>query len=157
MRSLTVAEANLDPGMGPFTADVLRRGEREYVNEGFGSALEQMRMAIREDADSALARIVEMIALSSPLATYRTARSLTGDRRPTLREQLVGLGLPRAFLVGSRTLEADEKSASGESGEGLDGTGVRRLIVPDAGHLMMYDNPQGFAETIARAVRVPGS
>jgi pimeloyl-ACP methyl ester carboxylesterase len=155
--SLTVAEANLDPGMGPFTADVLRRGESEYVNEGVGSTLEQLRTAIREDPDSSLAPIVEMIALSSPLATYRTARSLTEDRRPTLREQLVGLGRPRAFLVGSRTLEADEKPASGEAGEGLDCTGVRRLIVPDAGHVMMYDNPPGFAQAIAQAVRVSGS
>ena len=149
VRSLTVAEANLDPGMGPFSADVLRRGEREYVNEGFASALEQMRVAIREDPDSSLAPIFQMIALSSPLATYRTARSLTGDRHPTLRKQLVGLDLPRAFLVGSRTVEADEKPASGEAGEGLDGTGVRRLIVPDAGHVMMYENPEGFAQAIA--------
>ena len=93
--------------MGPFTAGVLRRGEREYVNEGVGSILEQLRAAIRKDPNSSLAPIAEMIALSSPLATYRTARSLTGDRRPTLREQLIGLGLPRVFVVGSRTLEAD--------------------------------------------------
>ena len=95
-----------------------------------------------------------MIALSSPLATHRTARSLTGERSPTLREELVRLDLPRAFIVGSRTLEADEKPASGEAGDRLDGFGVRRLIVPDAGHLMMYDNPHGFARAIATAVQI---
>jgi pimeloyl-ACP methyl ester carboxylesterase len=150
--SLTAAEANLDPGMGPFSATILRRSEQEYVSEGFRSVVEQTRSAARDDPTSAMASVVEMLAVSSPLATYRTARSLTEERRPTLREQLVQLDVPRAFLVGSRTLEADEKPVSGEAGEGLEGTGVRRFVVPECGHFMMYDNPAGFADAIATAL-----
>ena len=56
VRSLTIAEANLDPGMGPFTAGVLRRGEQEWVNDGVGATLEELRMAIRGNPSSSLAR-----------------------------------------------------------------------------------------------------
>jgi pimeloyl-ACP methyl ester carboxylesterase len=153
--SLIAVEANLDAGMGPFTAAVLRCGEEVYVCEVFWSDLEQARCLAREHPDSAMAAIVEMIALSSPLASYRTSRSLTADRHPSLREQLVQLDMPRAFLVGERTLEASDKPASGEAGDGLEGTGVRRFIVANAGHVMTHDNPAGFAETIATALAGP--
>ncbi len=43
----------------------------------------------------------------------------------------------RTFLVGSRTLEMDEKPVSGECGGGLVGTPVERVVVPDAGHTMI--------------------
>lgn len=41
--------------------------------------------------------------------------------------------MPRALIVGARTLEADEKPPSGEAGDGLEGTGVRVLAVPTPG------------------------
>jgi len=36
-------------------------------------------------------------------------------------------------FVGARTLESDDKPPSGEAGEGLEGAGVRVLVVPGAG------------------------
>jgi hypothetical protein len=54
--------------------------------------------------------------------------------RPIIREQLVRLDLPRTFIVGAWTLEAKDKPPSGEAEDGLEGTGVRVVVVPDAGH-----------------------
>jgi pimeloyl-ACP methyl ester carboxylesterase len=82
----------------------------------------------------------------------RTARSLVDLTQPTTREQLVDLDLPRSFIVGARTLEADVKPPSGEAGEGLEATDVRVIVVPDAGHPMMFQNPDGFASAIAAAL-----
>ena len=60
--------------------------------------------------------------------------------------------MPRVFLVGSRTLEAEPRPASGEAGEGLASAGIPVLVVPDAGHPMMFQNPSGFARRIADAL-----
>jgi pimeloyl-ACP methyl ester carboxylesterase len=152
--SLVVAEANLDPGMGPFSARVLATSEEEFVRTGFDTELMLLRDAGRKDPESLSAVVLGMQAVASPRAIYQTACSLTEEREPTFRELLAQLDIPRSFLVGSDTLKRGETPASGEIGEELHGTGTQRLIVPNAGHLMMLDNPDGFAETIAHALTI---
>ena len=102
--ALVVAGANLDPGMGPVSARILALSEEEYVRTGFERELTQAREDARSDPASLSAVTVGIQALASPAATYRTARSLTGKRRPTFRQQLVNLDMERSFLVGSYTL-----------------------------------------------------
>ena len=64
----------------------------------------------------------------------------------------MSLKLPRTFLVGAWTLEAEDQPPSGEAGERLEGTGVRVIVVPDAGHALMFHNAGGFADAIADAL-----
>lgn len=64
----------------------------------------------------------------------------------------MNLDIPRAFIVGARTRDADDRSPSGEAGDGLEGTGVSVIVVPDAGHPMMFQNPGGFAAAIGAAL-----
>jgi pimeloyl-ACP methyl ester carboxylesterase len=59
------------------------------------------------------------------------------------------LDLPRSFIVGALTLNARDKPPSGEDGRGLEQTDVHVQVVPDAGHWMMFQNPDAFAEAIA--------
>jgi pimeloyl-ACP methyl ester carboxylesterase len=150
--SLVVAEANLDPGMGPVSAGILARSEAEYVREGFATDLERLRSEALADPQSTSAVTLGIQSTASAHAMYRTALSLTRERHQTFRELLTALGMRRSFLVGSRTLEAEEMPVSGEAGDGLEDTGVQRLLVPAAGHLMMFDNPYGFAAKIAEAL-----
>jgi hypothetical protein len=121
--SLVVAEANLDPGIGPFSARILAVSEDQYVRTGFESALKQARDDARNDPESPSAITVGMQAVASPRAMHRTARSLTEERRPTFRELLVELGMPRSFVVGANTLDQHERPASGEDGKGLEDLG----------------------------------
>ena len=125
---LVVAEANLDPGMGPVSASILAHTEEAYVARAGATGL------------------------ASPVAMYRSARSLTLERRPSFHELLLETDAPRTSLVGSRTLEMDEKSVSGESGGGLAGTPVERVVVPDAGHMTIDDNVDAVARIVARAL-----
>ena len=37
--------------------------------------------------------------------------------------------------------------------QGSTGAGVQLLVVPDAGHGMMFDNPDGFVRTLVPALR----
>jgi pimeloyl-ACP methyl ester carboxylesterase len=151
--SLVVAEANLDPGIGPVSGAILEGGEQTYVWERFAAALERAREEALGDPRSAA--LLGMQAVASPAAMYRTARSLTADRRPTFREQLLDLDMPRTFIVGAQTLDVGVPPLSGEDGGGLEGAGVRRLVVPDAGHPMMFDNPHGFAAAVADGLARP--
>jgi pimeloyl-ACP methyl ester carboxylesterase len=149
---LVVAEGNLDRGGGAMSLAIVAQSEEEYVREGFRRSLEAMREEARANSSSIFATTLGVQEIASPRAMYRTARSLVELTRPTIREQLINLDLPRTFIVGAWTLEAEEKPPSGEAGEGLEDAGVRVLIVPDAGHPMMFQNPDGFAVAIADAL-----
>lgn len=150
--ALVVAEGNLDPGGAAMSSAIARRPEDEYVRDGYEQTLVEMRDEARANPASIYASTVAVQRLASPRALHRSARSLIESTRPTVREQLLGLDLPRAFIVGERTYEATERPPSGEAGDGLEGTPVRLLVVPDAGHPMMFQNPRGFARAIAAAI-----
>ena len=109
--TLVVAEANLDPGLGPFSARILAAGEEGYVRADFRSALEQLREVAKDDWLSAIT--LGMQQLASPRAMYRTARSLVAERSPTYRELLVQLEMRRSFLVGSETLRTAREASFG--------------------------------------------
>ncbi|MFD0279371.1 alpha/beta fold hydrolase [Kitasatospora sp. NPDC127111] len=78
-------------------------------------------------------------------ALHRTAAHRARGTVPTLREHLTALPQPRTFLHP----EADGAPA-----------GVRRLVesgvtvraIPDCGHTIMFDNPEGFARAVADAL-----
>jgi pimeloyl-ACP methyl ester carboxylesterase len=150
---LVVAEGNLDPGGGPMSLAIVAQSEEEYVRKGFRRSLDEMRKEARANPSSIFAATLGVQALASPRAMYRTARALVELTRPTIREQLIRLDRPRTFIVGAWTVAAEEKPPSGEAGEGLKGTGVRVLTVPDAGHPMMFQNPDGFAAAIGDALQ----
>jgi pimeloyl-ACP methyl ester carboxylesterase len=65
-----------------------------------------------------------------------------------MREQLLGLSLPRTFLR-----PAADGPLEGE--EALVAAGVEVVAVPDCGHNIMLDNPEAFARLTARALAEP--
>jgi pimeloyl-ACP methyl ester carboxylesterase len=52
------------------------------------------------------------------------------------------LPIPRTFLVGALSQPLSGRSE-------LEAAGVRVVTIPDAGHKIMLDNPQAFAEQVA--------
>jgi pimeloyl-ACP methyl ester carboxylesterase len=140
VRGLVVAEANLDPGGGGLSLPVARSSEVDYVATGYARNL----------ADSAGVERAMMMA-ASPVAIHRTSLSLVANTVPSIRERLQALKIPRTFLVGARSL-AEPELPSGESGEGLESFGVTRIVVADAGHSMLLENPAGVAAAIATAI-----
>jgi pimeloyl-ACP methyl ester carboxylesterase len=80
--------------------------------------------------------------LAGPEALYRTAAHLG---RSTTREVLLDLPVPRTFLHPAGNEPAGARA--------LTDAGVRVVAVPDAGHNIMLDNPDGFAEAAAAALR----
>jgi pimeloyl-ACP methyl ester carboxylesterase len=67
-----------------------------------------------------------------------------------MRERLYEFQIPRAFIFGERGLPDPDT-------ERLPEHGIEVFTVPHAGHDMPFDNPSGFAVTIARTLGVKTS
>jgi pimeloyl-ACP methyl ester carboxylesterase len=63
---------------------------------------------------------------------------------PTFRQGLEDLRMSRTYLIGERSPDFPEAR--------WPRNGVKVVIVPDAGHVMKVDNPDGFARAISGAV-----
>jgi pimeloyl-ACP methyl ester carboxylesterase len=137
--NLVLVDANLDPsppvGRAASAVIATRYTEEEFVGGGgWAETLEwvgphwaaTMRLAGRE-------------------AVYRSATHLARGTVPTMRDLLLDLPIPRTYLY----------PAAGGAPSGADTlarAGVRLVAVPDSGHNIMLDNPDGFAEAVAAAL-----
>ncbi|MEW1913609.1 alpha/beta hydrolase [Kitasatospora sp. NPDC085895] len=135
---LVLVDANLDPvplpgppgggssGLASFTEEEFLAGAWRQVRDGVGPHWwSTMRLAGRT-------------------ALHRSAVHLVRATVPTMRELLIGLPQPRTFL---------HPAADGppDGAERLAASGVRLVAVPDCGHNVMLDNPDGFARAVAAA------
>lgn len=134
---LVISEANLDPLPPTFdgrASQAIRAvPEDEWVGTGFARLLE---------AEPGWARTLRHCA---PYAVHRSAVGLTTMPPPTTRERFTALPIPRTFI-------------NGEHGEPLLGSdrlqaaGIRVVMVPAAGHMIMDDNPEGYLAALVEAL-----
>ncbi|MFC9329861.1 alpha/beta fold hydrolase [Kitasatospora sp. NPDC057015] len=136
--ALVLVDANLDPVTPvrrPGSSGIATFTEREFLDGGWREVREMagpfwwatMRLAGRE-------------------ALYRSAAHRAGGAEPTTRARLLDLPMARTFLY-------PEADGEPDGAERLRGAGVRVVAVPDCGHNIMFDNPDGFARAVAE---VPG-
>lgn len=139
---LVLIDANLDPiprapgssgssGIASYTEEEFARGGgwaevRDRVGPQWWST---MRLAGRE-------------------ALHRSALHLTRGTVPTMRELLLDLKIPRAFLLP----EADGPLPGTDA---LIESGVSVVAIPDCGHNIMLDNPEAFVKATAAALAAP--
>ncbi|RII15331.1 Lipase 3 precursor [Streptomyces sp. YIM 130001] len=135
---LVLVDANLDPlpptpGAGG-SAGVAAYSERDFLAGGWAE--------FRESAGEhwwATARLTGREAL------YRSAVHLARGTTPTVRELLLGLPIPRTYLL-------PETDGPLPGADALTAAGVRVVPVPDCGHNIMLDNPGAFTEATAAAL-----
>jgi len=128
-----LTESNLDPGGGPWSQGIAAMSESHFVSEGFRDLVGRQQVEAPTWART--------VALSSPVALHREAKSLVAGTRPTWRETLYGLDCPRFYVFGDRTLPDPDV------GE-LPRHGVQVVVIADAGHNMVYENPAGFSQML---------
>ncbi|MEV5610125.1 alpha/beta hydrolase [Streptomyces sp. NPDC052225] len=131
---LVVTEGNLDPhpDIHAGSSGIASYEEAAYVSGG------------------GHARVLEKVGplwaatmrLADPLALHRSATALVRGTEPTMRRMLEGLTIERMYLQGARSGELAGK-------DGLVAAGVRVIEVPDAGHNVMFDNPDAFVAAVA--------
>ena len=141
VRRLVISEANLDPLPASTTGRTSQaiRGEPEadFVARGYRHYL---------DTNPQWA---PTLRFCSAVAIHRSAVGLTLGTTPTMREMFVSMSIPRTFIHGDRgepLLDAD----------GLRAAGVRVVMIPDAGHMMMFDNPPAFLAVLEGALGAEG-
>ncbi len=152
---LVVAEANLDPGGGQTSERVAEQSEREFVVNGYKLLLKDVR-ARAESGDSSMAAFAGMLQVAAPHAFHRSAVALVKNTKPTVRQRLYELLIPRAFVFGERRVPHDEGSAVPDAPypKQLEEEGIQIFVVPDAGHLMVVENPKGFADVVREALKL---
>ncbi|MYW63522.1 alpha/beta fold hydrolase [Streptomyces sp. SID8379] len=130
---LVVTEGNLDPHP-PLTAGssgIAAYEEAAYVSGGGHTRV--------------LAEVGPLWAatmrLADPLALHRTASGLVRGTDPTMRTMLEEAKIDRVYLQGARSGELPGKDS-------LEASGVRVVEVPDAGHNVMFDNPDAFVAAV---------
>ncbi|MDI3403795.1 alpha/beta fold hydrolase [Streptomyces cavernicola] len=139
---LVLVDANLDP-LEPERGALGSRGIAAYGEEEF------LAGGWREVRERAGAHWWSTMRLAGRTALHRSAVRLAQGSTPTMRELLVGLTMPRAFLYP----EADGPVPGAEQ---LVAAGVALLPVPDCGHNVMLDNPEGFVRATAAALTSQG-
>ena len=135
---LIAAEANLDPGPGIVSGIITSTPEQEFVDHGHAEFVDRMRKAGFPD-------YAGTVQACDPAALHRSAASLIAERHPTYREYLARLDLPRTFLFGEENLPDPDVGP-------LLADGVEVHVIPNSGHDMMGDNPDGFADAVADAI-----
>jgi pimeloyl-ACP methyl ester carboxylesterase len=135
---LVVSEPNLDPGGGAGSRGIAAQPEEAYVARGH----DELARQAAADGDHVWAG---SIAVSYPIGMHRAATSLVRGGTRSWRELLYELPLKRTVIFGERSLPDPDTDVLPASGVGVD-------IVPRAGHSMMWENPEGLARAIERAL-----
>ncbi|WP_448721207.1 alpha/beta fold hydrolase [Microbacterium natoriense] len=130
---LVLTEANLDPFPPPSagSSGIAAFDEDEFVDSEFARVLERVGP-----------EWAATMRLTDPRALYRTAVGLRKGSEPMMRTILEEAAIDHIYLQG-------EQTGALEGREGLEAAGVRVVTVPDAGHNVMFDNPDAFAAAIA--------
>ncbi|KOU93643.1 alpha/beta hydrolase [Streptomyces sp. XY533] len=135
---LVLVDANLDPvaprPVAPGSSGIASYTEEEFLAGGWA-----------EVRDRAGEHWWSTMRLAGRTALYRSAVHLAAGTTPTMRELLLELKIPRAFLLP----EADGPLPGADA---LRAAGVTVVSVPDCGHNIMLDNPEAFAEATAAAL-----
>lgn len=139
---LVISEANLDPlpasTTGRASQAIRLQPEAEFVATGY------------EELVANNPGWAETLRRCSPLAVHRSAVGLTSGTTPTMREMFVALDMPRTFIHGDRGEPLLDAA-------GLRAAGIQVITIPDAGHMMMRDNPPAFVDAVASALgQTPG-
>jgi pimeloyl-ACP methyl ester carboxylesterase len=138
VRRLVLSEPNLDAGGGFFSRAIAAPNENEYITSGHANVIQ---------SESARGGSIwaGSLAVSSPVAMHRAATSLVRGGKPSWREQLAALSMPKTVIFGEQSLPDPDTAR-------LADIDVTVRVVPNAGHSMAWENPSGLADVIAQAL-----
>ena len=139
---LVMAEASIDADED----DMGGQSEEQFVETGFAEMLGEQASAGLAQPTGTMAAHVGITRLVEPRAIYREAVSSARADAHAGRSLLPGLDMPRWYLMGS--LSEPEPDLQRD----LAGMGVGWKVVPDTGHPMGLQNPEGLAQTVAEVL-----
>lgn len=135
---LIVAEPNLDPGVGTFSAEISGFSEETFAATEHDRIIDAL---LKQGAagDGVSGQFARTVRRWSSRGLHRTAVSLLAQRPVTFRERLAAFDGPRRYISGE---------LSNEDLAPLRAAGCDVRVVPAAGHVLMWDNLDGFVAAI---------
>jgi pimeloyl-ACP methyl ester carboxylesterase len=141
VKCLILAEGNLDAGGGNFSRSIAEATEDEFVNHRYSKLIQDWR-SDSQSGNLGLAVLVGYLQTTDPRALHRGCVNLVQGSEPSWRDQLYQLTIPRAYVFGEYSLPDPDF-------EVLPIHGIRVATISQAGHSMIYENPDGFAEVVS--------
>jgi pimeloyl-ACP methyl ester carboxylesterase len=141
---LVLPEPNLDPGGGALSRRIVAQSEADFRASGFARLVAES-LAKARAGDATWAATVGMLQVAAPHGLHRSAVGLVSGTRPTMRERLLALGVPRVIIRG-------EASGPNRREAELVAAGVRLHVVPAASHGLIWENPDGFVTAVRAAL-----
>jgi pimeloyl-ACP methyl ester carboxylesterase len=140
---LIMAEGSVDAG-----GEVPLGGQTEtqFVERGFDELLEAQSKEAEAQPSGLRAAHLGITRLVDPRALHREAVSLERGASPSVRSLLSKLQVPRWYLQG----EASDPEPDLQRDLAAMGVGWR--VVPNTGHPMGLQNPEGFAQAVAEVL-----
>ena len=137
---LVLAEPNLEPEDATLSRAIADQTEEGYVATGHAAVIAQAEAWAAENP--AWADYPATLRATDPGAMHRSAAGLVAA---SLGAALFGLAVPRTYVFGAQTLPHPHE-------ELLRAGGVPIAVVPDAGHGMVSENPDGVALAVAETL-----
>ena len=122
--------------------------ENQFVEREFTELLEAQSTEAEAQPGGLRAAHLGITRLIEPRAIHREAASLDAGTSPSVRSLLRTLGIPRWYLQG----EASDPEP--ELQRDLAAMGVGWKVVPNTGHAMGLQNPEGLAQAVVEALPV---
>lgn len=133
--------------VGPEGADPLDgQSEDQFAERGFSDLLESQMKDAEAHPGGLRAAHLGITRLVEPRAIHREAVSMEHEIEPSVRSLLGRLEIPRWYLLGE--LSDPEPDLQREIAE----MGVGWKVVPNTGHPMGLQNPDGLAQTVAEVL-----
>ena len=140
---LVMAEGHIDDdGEAPLGGQT----EDQFVEHGFRELLKAQSMEAEAQPGSLRAAHLGITRLIEPRAIHREAVSMNGETSPSVRSLLRTLEMPRWYLLG----EAGDPHPDLQ--RDLAAMRVGWKVVPNTGHPMGLQNPEGLAQAIVEAL-----
>jgi pimeloyl-ACP methyl ester carboxylesterase len=151
---LIMAESNIEAGGGLGTRYVAKFTEEAFVKDEFPKMMKQMQAKALQGDPEALFNLGTW-GLADALGLHRSAVALV-NLDAAVKEAWFRMTIPRSFIIGEKSLPhvLGERLPDAPNPEELSIHGIRVPIIPNSGHMMMVDNPEGFAEAVLEALKL---
>jgi pimeloyl-ACP methyl ester carboxylesterase len=137
---LVMAEGHIDAdGEAPLDGQT----EDQFIERGFTELLDAQSKEAEAQPEGLRAAHLGITRLIEPRAIYREAVSMSRETHPSTRSLLGALEMPRWYLQG------DASDPEPDLQRDLAAIGVGWKVVPDTGHPMGLQNPEGLARAVA--------
>ncbi len=137
---LILSESNLDPSSENAVSYQIAKFDKNNIENG-------LKTLIKDCEKNKNTMWTATLNNCLPKAIYEISQSALQGGKISWREMLYGFDFPRTFIFGENSLPDDDFDILKEKNINLE-------VVSKAGHSMAWENPEGLAFAISKAIKI---